>query len=123
MITVNFAGSNTTSLDLHSLYYGCLDTLVGAPLACTVAISGYQGVDYQVINAERVCAQELEYKPPSSIGQHQMADSGTLNACFKDLAFVLVNVTLEGVLAAANTDATLALDEVSITTRKCQVRG
>jgi hypothetical protein len=124
MLTTNYKDSIIKRFDLESFYFGCsLNTengIVGAPTACNINISGYQGSDNSVSNAKQVCSQQFQYNPTTTTGQQQQAFSGRVASCFKDMQFAIVTYTLPGGMAAANTLLGLLLDDIKYTTYTCK---
>ena len=84
-----------------------------------ITVTGYQTAasDNQVSAATQVCSQQFIYNPSTRTGQQQMAFSGPVKSCFKDLQFAIMQTSPEGGEAVAASDLTTAIDDVKYSYR------
>ena len=124
MLTTNFPDSNTTSFTLSSFHFGCGirsgTTAAALPTACQVSVTGYEGNDNQVSNAFQVCSQQFQYSPSTMLGAQQLAFTSPVDPCFKDIQFAIVQFSLPGGTAVANSVSGLILDDLNYSYTSCQ---
>jgi hypothetical protein len=128
-IAVNYDNSPVFSFTLHNLCFGCTTTgansLIDAPAACYITLTGFRGGDGQVGSGTETCAQTLIYQPTTTLGLQPLActkyNQGTFQAdplnpaCFTDVNNVLLTYSQVGAGAPLNSLTSVGIDDLELT--------